>query len=420
MKTREELNEFIRDQRKTPLEGCPLNGLRVIDLGTVLAAPSAAALLGDYGAEVIKVENPDLPDATRGWGIIKGLGIAPFWSVAGRNKYPMTLNLKNDMGREIFLNLIEKSDVLIENLRPGVLDKLGLAHNKLLKQNPGIIIGSVSGYGQTGPYRSLPGFGTLAEGYSGFTFLNAQPDGPPTNAPFALADYIAGIHLAFAVMLALRDAERGKRGGQVIDVSLYEPLFSLLGADFLSYHLTGDVPQPKGNELSYVVPRNNYKTKDEKWVTLSCSAQKPFERLMAMVGRQDLNEDPRYNNNDSRIKDKNRQVINQVIADWVKDRNLTQVLEQCSRLGITIGPIASMADIAQDDHYQKRQSFIEITDPETDVELKMPNLAFRLEKTPGKIRFSGLPQGAANEVILKDILGYSDKQLEKIIKEKAI
>jgi len=420
MKTQKEFNAFIRQQRNDLLADQPLAGLRVVDMGTVVAAPVAATLLGDYGAEVIKVENPDIPDATRGWGIVKEVGIAPFWAVLGRNKFPITLNLKSDAGKEIFLKLIEKADVLIENMRPGVLDKLGLSQELLLDQNPGLVIGTVSGYGRTGPYRSLPGFGTLAEGYSGFTFLNAQPDGPPTNAPLALADYIAGIHLAFAVMIALKHAKRGIRGGQGIDISLYEPLFSLLGSDFLSCQLTGDIPQPKGNELAYVVPRNNYRTRDNKWVTMSCSAQKPFERLMAMIGRQDMNEDPRYNDNDSRIRDENRQVINAVIANWVRERDLDQVLEQCSRLGITIGPIANMKDIAQNAHYKKRQSFIEIEDPTTQVNLKMPNLAFRLLGTPGKIRFPGLPQGSANEVILKDLLEYSDEQIQQMIRNEVI
>lgn len=414
MRTKEELNDFIREQRKPELKQGPLSHLRVIDLGTVLAAPSAASLLGDYGAEVIKVENPNFPDATRGWGIIKEKKISPFWSVAGRNKFPVTINLKTDQGKEALLNLVEKSDVLIENMRPGALTKLGLSHDVLLKRNPGLVIGTVSGYGSTGPNSSLPGFGTLAEGYSGFTYLNAQPDGPPTNAPLALADFNAGVHLSFAVMIALTKAKRGVSGGQSIDISLYEPLFALLGADFLTAHLTGADPKPKGNELSYVVPRNNYQTRDQKWVTMSCSSQKPFERLMEMIGCPEMNEDPRYANNDSRIQDENRKTINEVIANWVKQRDLSQVLDECKKLGITIGPIATMIDISKDDHYIKRESFIELEDPATKLTLKIPNLAFRLKDTPGKIRFPGLPQGSANEVIFKDLLGCTENQIQEI------
>jgi crotonobetainyl-CoA:carnitine CoA-transferase CaiB-like acyl-CoA transferase len=420
MKTQKELNTFIREQRNDPLTDEPLAGIRVVDMGTVLAAPSAAALLGDYGAEIIKVENPDVPDATRGWGIVEQSGIAPFWAVLGRNKFPITLNLKADAGRQVFLNLMKKTDVLIENMRPGALDKLGLSHERLLETNPGLVIGNISGYGRTGPYSTLPGFGTLAEGYSGFTYLNAQPGGPPTNAPLALADYIAGIHLAFAVMIALKSQKRNVSGGQSIDVSLYEPLFSLLGPDFLTSFLTGETPRAKGNELSYVMPRNNYRTRDEKWVTMSCSSEKPFARLMQMIGRPDMNADPRYNTNSARIQDENRKVVNAVIAKWVGERELDEVLDQCGKLGITIGPIASMKDIAADVHYQERQSFIEMEDPATGVPLKMPNQPFRFLATPGKVRFAGLPLGAATEVILNDLLGYTPEQIRKMMQSNVI
>ncbi len=420
MKPQNELNDFIRQQRKDPLTNEPLAGIRAVDMGTVLAAPSAAALLGDYGAELIKVENPDAPDATRGWGIVKDSGIAPFWAVLGRNKFPITLNLKAAAGKRVFLKLMQKTDVLIENMRPGALDKLGLSHAVLLEANPGLVIGSISGYGRSGPYSALPGFGTLAEGYSGFTYLNAQPGGPPTNAPLALADYIAGIHLAFGVMIALKDQKRNVRGGQTIDVSLYEPLFSLLGPDFLTSFLTGEIPQAKGNELSYVMPRNNYQTRDKKWVTMSCSSEKPFERLMEMMGRPDMNADPRYNTNSARIQDQNRNVVNAVIADWVGERDLKQVLDQCGKLGITIGPISTMNDIAEDIHYNERQSFIEMEDPATGVTIKMPNQPFRFLGTPGKVRFPGLPLGSANEVIMNDLLGYTRDQIREMTKNRVI
>lgn len=414
MKTQSELNGFIREHRAETAAPGPLTGLRVLDLGTVLAAPTAAALLGDYGAEVIKIENRQAPDATRGWGIVEEVGVAPFWSVVGRNKYPITLNLKQEAGRKAFLELIDRSDVLIENLRPGAMNRLGLGPETLLQRNPGLVIGSVSGYGQTGPQSSRPGFGTLAEGFSGFTYLNAQPDGPPTNAPLALADFIAGLNLALAIMIALRGQQRNVSGGEHIDVSLYEPLFGLFGADFLGYALSGQVPQPKGNELTYVMPRNNYQTRDEKWVTLSCSAQKPFERLMEMIGHPEMNIDPAYATNEARTRPENRGAVNRVIAEWIGDQDLTQVLTRCQEQGITIGPIASMAEIESDPHYQARESFIEVLDPAAGVTLKLPNVPFRLMKEPGRVRFPGLPLGSANEVILKDLLGYSDERIREL------
>jgi crotonobetainyl-CoA:carnitine CoA-transferase CaiB-like acyl-CoA transferase len=415
MKSADELSEFIASQRQEEqFAGLPLAGIRVIDMATVMAAPYAATLLGDYGAEVIKVENPSSPDAIRGWGVVEDKGIQPFWAVVGRNKLPITLNLKVPEGRRVLVDLIRQADVLIENMRPGALEKLGIGKQDLLGENPGLIIGTVSGYGQSGPYAGRPGFGTLAEGFSGFTYLNAQPDGPPTNAPMALADFIAGVHLAFAVMIALRHQKRGQSGGQVIDLALYEPLFCMLGPDFLSYQLTGEVPKPKGNELSYVVPRNNYRTRDGRWVTMSCAAQKPFERLMKCVGHPEMNADPRFKINEERIKDPNRRIINRVVSEWVGSRDLQEVIETCEQLGITIGPIASMKDIGQDPHYQERQSVLDIEDPATGTPLKIPNVPFRLHATPGRIRFPGLPLGSANEVIYRDLLGYSEEEIRQM------
>ena len=415
MKSARELSAFIAAQRREEnFSGLALRGVRVIDLATVMAAPYAATLLGDYGAEVVKVENPSSPDAIRGWGVVEDKGIQPFWAVVGRNKFPITLNLRVPEGRRVLGDLVCQADVLIENMRPGAMEKLGIGKEELMRENPGLIIGTVSGYGQTGPYAGRPGFGTLAEGFSGFTYLNAQPDGPPTNAPMALADYIAGVHLAFAVMVALRHQKRGAAGGQIIDMALYEPLFCMLGPDFLSCQLTGEVPKPKGSELSYVVPRNNYRTRDGRWVTMSCAAQKPFERLMECVGHPEMNADPRFKINEERIKETNRRVINQVVSEWVGRQDLNDVIHACEQLGITIGPIASMQDVAENPHCRERGSVVEIEDPATGQLLKIPNVPFRMLGTPGRIRFPGLPLGSANEVIFRDLLGYSGEKIQKM------
>ncbi|MGA3114781.1 MAG: CoA transferase [Syntrophobacteraceae bacterium] len=421
MRSPEELSAFISAQRREEnFSGLPLKGLRVIDMSTVMAAPFAATLLGDYGAEVVKIENPSAPDTTRGWGVVEDMGIAPFWSVVGRNKLPITLNLRVAEGRQILMDLIPTADVLIENMRPGAMERLGFAKEVLFEANPGLIIGKISGYGLTGPYSNRPGFGTLAEAFSGFTFLNAQPNGPPTNAPMALADLIAGVHLAFAVMIALRTQTRGKHGAQLIDISLFEPLFGMLGPDFLSCYLTGECPQPKGNELSYVVPRNNYLTRDGKWVVLSAAVQKPFERLMECVGHPEMNEDPRFQSNAERIKDQNRKIINQVVSEWVGSLDLDKVLERCEQMGITIGPIATMRDVAEDPHYRERGSMVDIEDPLTGRTLKIPNIPFRLLGTPGRIRFPGLPLGSANDIVYRELLGYSEEKLREMAAGGAI
>ena len=417
MEGRESLTEFLSTQRaEMQEEGSPLTGLRVIDLATVVAGPFAATVLGDYGAEVIKVENPRAPDATRSWGVIQDKEIEPFWAVFGRNKFPVQLDLKSDPGREAFQDLVRESDVLIQNMRPGALSRLGLGQPELLKINPGLIIGSVSGYGQTGPYSNRPGFGTLAEGFSGYTHLNAHPDGPPTNPPLALADLITGVHLALAIMIALRGQERGLKGGQEIDISLYEPLFGMLGPDYLSYFLTGRNPVPKGNELSYVAPRNSYQTSDGKWVSLSGAAQKPFERLMEAAGHPEMNQDPRFMTNEERIKDENRAVVNRVIGRWLGAMEFKEALAECERLGVTIGPIMTMADIDQDPHYRDRSSLTELTDPATGAALKMPGPPFRLARGPGRIRFPGLPPGSANEIILGEVLGYPAQRIKGLNK----
>ena len=384
-----------------------------------MAAPFAATLLGDFGAEVIKIENPALPDATRAWGVLKG-GIQPWWSVVNRNKFPVTLNLRAPEGAKLFAELIPKSDVLIENMRPGTLDRLGFTAERLFELNKGLIIGRITGYGQTGPYAPRPGFGTLAEGFSGFTYLNTERGGAPINPPLPLADMIAGQHLAFAIMVALRGAKRGEYGGQEIDVSLYEPLLGLLGANFLDYWLTGEIPQPWGSELSFTAPRNNYQTKDGGWMALAASAQVPFERLMDAIGKSELKTDPRFSTNQARIKEDSRAELNRLISEWFSKMNLDEALKTCAKLGITAGSIANMRDIAEDPHVRERKTLVDVNDPATGKSFRIPNVPIRLLNTPGEIRFPGLPLGAANEVIYKDLLGYSSEQLEELRNSKVL
>lgn len=420
-RSKQELSRFIEEQRKPEkYKGLPLEGKRVLDFSTVIAAPYTAALLGDAGAEVIKIENPREPDGLRSWGVIEANGIEPYYSVIGRNKFPVTINLKSEKGKSLFLELIRKSDVLIENMRLGVMDRLGLGHEMLLKENPGLVIGKISGYGMTGPHATQPGFGTLAEAFSGFSYLNGYPGGSPTSPPMALADLTAGVHLAFAVSLALIAARRGEGGGQVIDVSLYEPLFGYLGGEFLSYSVTGEVPEPIGNELRAAAPRNNYKTKDGKWIAMSCSAQKPWETLAKVMGRAELIDDPRFKTNVDRIKPENRAQLNDIVQKWYLTMTKEEALTICRREGITAGPIQSMEDIAQDAHYRERKTVIELEDPATGITLKLPDVAFRMMGRPGKIRFPGLPLGSANDVIYRDLLGYSDARIASLKEEAAI
>ena len=238
--------------------------------------------------------------------------------------------------------------------------------------------------------------------------------------PLPLADMIAGLHLALAIMIALRSAKRGEYGGQEIDVSLYEPLLGLIGADFVEYWLSGEVPQPWGSEFSFTAPRNNYQTKDGRWLALSASAQVPFERLMDAVGKPEYKTDPRFKTNADRIKKESRQELNRAISEWFSKMTLDEALEACQKNDITAGIIASMRDIAENPHVQERKTLVDLPDPATDKTIRMPDVPMRLLNSPGKIRFPGLPFGAANEVILQDLLGYSPEQLEELKSKKII
>ena len=410
--TTDRLTDYISEQRRHEhVEGLPLKGKRVLDLSTVIAAPFAAAMLGDAGAEVIKIENPKVPDALRSWGTCKETGIEPFHAFIGRNKLPVTVNLKSDAGKSLFLDLVRQSDVLIENMRVGAMDRLGLSHQQLLEVNPGLVIGSVSGYGMSGPKAQQPGFGTLAESFSGFTYLNGSPEFGPSSPPNALADMTTGVHLAYAISLALIQQERGVRGGQVVDISLYEPLFGYLAGEFLSYKLSGVNPEPIGNELRSAAPRNLYKTKDGRWVALSCSSQGTWEQFAKVIGRSELISDPRFLTNNDRIEPVNRAALNDIIQQWHSDKTEAEVLDLFTREGVTAGPVKTMACIDQDPHYEERGSFTQVTDPVTGLALKMPDVPYRMTGQPGKIRFPGLPHGSANQVLYKDLLGYCDETL---------
>lgn len=412
---RSQLNEFITRQRQSSQKGGqPLAGKRVLDLSTVVAAPYAAALLGDAGAEVIKIENPQAPDALRSWGTSDKTTIEPYYAYIGRNKLPVTLNLKSEAGKQAFEDLVRNADVIIENMRLGVMDRLGLSHDHLLAINPGLIIGKVSGYGMTGPQAQQPGFGTLAEAYSGFSYLNGSHESGPTSPPTALADLTTGIHLAYAVSLALHQSVRGLSGGQVIDISLYEPLFGYLGGEFISYQLTGEVPQPIGNELRAAAPRNNYQTADGQWVALSCSSQKTWEHLANVMGMSFLIDDPRFKTNGDRIKPDSRKALNDIIQNWMLNQTCEEALELFHAKGITAGPIMSMESIAKDKHYEERGSIVSVEDPTTGVTLKMPDVPFRMNNQANRVRFPGLPHGAANDVIYKDLLGYDEQQIKNL------
>ncbi len=416
----QKMRAFLQEQRKrVENSALPLKEIRVIDLGAVVAAPFAATMLGDFGAEVIKVEPRDVPDAIRFWSVVEGK-YQPYWLANSRNKFPITLNLKHPKGQKILRQLVERADVLLENMRPGTLDRLGFSAEDLWKMNKGLVIGRISGYGQTGPYSAKPGFGTLAESMSGYSYLNTHPGQAPTSPPLPLADMITGLHLALGVMVALRGQKRGAAGGQEIDLSLYEPLLGMLGPEFLYYSLSGNIPEPMGNEAAFAAPRNNFQTRDAKWVALSGSAQAPFERMMDLVGHSELKTKPGFRNNSERIHPESRKALNQVIGDWVRSKTQEEVIKECEKAGVTIGPVYNMAEISQDPHVKERGSIRNVPDPVTGKALLFPANPIRLRKAPAEVRFPGLPMGAANEFVLEDLLGYTPEDVAKMKTEGAI
>ncbi|THF87154.1 CoA transferase [Deinococcus sp. KSM4-11] len=385
----------------TPL---PLAGLRVLDLSSLYAGPLIATNLGDFGADVIKVEHPRGDDARR-WGLSKATerGEIPlWWKVISRNKRLLSLDLHLEADRETARELCAWADVVIENFRPGRLEGWNLGYDELSAVNPGLVLVRVTGFGQTGPLSAQPGFGTLAEAFSGFAFITGQPDGPPTLPPFGLADGVAALAGTSAVMMALywRDARGGR--GQVIDLSLYEPLFSILGPQTTEYEQTGTVQTRMGNRSRRTSPRNAYQTLDGRWVALSGGTQQIVDRMLVVIGRPELRADPRFSNAAARRA--NADELDALVADWIGAHDLDTVLGRFREIEAPIAPVYSIDQIVTDPHVLARQSVVSVPDDDLGSVL-MPGVLPRLSATPGRIRHTGRTAiGADADEIYRDIL----------------
>lgn len=373
----------------TPL---PLEGVRILDLARLVAGGMVGTVLGDFGAEVVKVERPKTGDPLRAWS---PEGSELWWKVYARNKKSVTLDFAKDRGREILLRLVEDADVLLESFVPGKLESFGLAPARLHEINPRLVVLRASGFGQSGPYRDRPGFGTLIEAMSGFAHMTGLPDGPPTLPPLALADMIAALYGSTAAMVALRHAERTGEG-QVIDLSLLEPMVSILGPLAAEYERFGIVPQRIGNLAPNTAPRNTYATSDGKWVAISASTQAMAERLLRAVEREDLLSDPRFATNNARVI--NVKPLDEAIQAVIGARTLEENLDAFRRQGVTAGPVYDIAQFMQDPHVVGREVIVDVPDGEGGT-LKMHNVTPRLSGTPGRIRHSGRPLGADNAEI---------------------
>lgn len=394
----------------------PLSGLRVLDLATMMAAPWSATFLADYGADVIKVEHPRTGDHARAFGLSKD-GEPVFWKTLSRNKRSLTLDLKHPAGQEILKRLVRDYDVLIENFRPGVLEAWGIGYDVLSKANERLIMLSVTGYGQEGPYAPRAGFGTLIEAMSGFAYSNGHPDGPPTLPAIPLADGVAGAFGALAVMTAVyeRDVQDSGRG-QHIDMSLFEPLARLMEGHVLEYSALGIVRQRLGNRSLTSAPRNAYKTKDDKWVALSASAQPVFERLMRALGRDDLIDNPRYKTNHERIE--HAEELDALIGTWIAERSRDEVIAVLSDSGAAVGPIYDIAELLEDPHVKARGSFETHHDPILG-DITVPSVVAKFSRTPGRVRHLGPTKGASTRKVLEE-LGYSAAEVAKLQAEGVI
>ena len=393
----------------------PLEGLRVVDAATLFAGPMVATLLGDFGADVIKVEHPG-GDSLRNLGWEKD-GVSLWWAVVNRNKRAVTLKLSHDLGRRALLRLVEGADVLVENFRPGTMERWGLGWDDLREINPRLVMVRVTGFGQTGPYRERAGFGTLAESMSGFAHMNGYPDGPPTLPPFALADGIAGISGAFLTLAALRAREAEAGVGQMIDLSIYEPIFWLLGPQASVYDQLGVAQGRSGNRAPFTAPRNAYLSRDGVWLGLSASSQSTAERTVDLVGHPELAEQEWFANHTGRLQHQDE--LDEVIGAWVAERDADEVVATFGAAGAAIAPILDIAGIFEDPQYAHNESVTTVEDPVLGP-VRMQNLVGRLSATPGQVRTTGPALGQHNEEILGGLIGYGEAELRHMAEEGVI
>ncbi|MCS5718415.1 CoA transferase [Herbiconiux sp. CPCC 205763] len=383
----------------------PLTGLRVLDVSTLFAGPLAATFLGDFGADVIKVEHPRKPDAARGHGPAKD-GVNLWWKTLGRNKRTVTIDLGDPEGAQLLLSLAAEADVLIENFRPGTLERWGLGPETLHAANPRLVVARVTAFGQVGPYSGRPGFGSLAEAMSGFAALTGEPDGPPTLPPFGLADGIAALATAYAVMVAVRGVEHSGKG-QVIDMAIIEPILMLLGGQITAYDQLGLVQPRTGNRSVNNAPRNVYRTADDDWVAVSTSSQSIAERVMTLVGRGDLVSEPWFASGHSRAEHADE--LDGAVAAWIAARSTAEVIDRFEQAQAAIARVSDVRGVLADPQYAAIGTVQTVDDDELGP-IKMQNVLFRLSETPGGIRWTGRRHGADSASVLAEI-GVTPEQL---------
>ena len=399
--------DFARDA------AAPLDGVRILDLSRLVAGNALTHVLADFGAEVVKVERPGQGDDLRNWRVE---GVSIHWKVYARNKKSITVNMRSERGRAILLDLVKTSQMLVENFLPGTLEQWELGPEVLHAANPKMVIVRISGWGQSGPDRSVPGFGSLVEARSGFAAMNGFADRPPVLPPLALADMVAGLYGAVAALVALRHCEVDQGKGQVVDLPLFDPLLSILGPQAALYELTGELPERLGSRSNLTAPRNSYRCRDGQFVALSASMQSMYERLMRTIGRPELIEDNRFLTNADRVQ--NNDQLDRIIAQFIESHDQYDVLQIFRDAGVTVGPVHDTLGMLNDPLVKENKVMVRLPDEDIDS-VVMHNVAARLSETPGLIRSPAPTLGEHNSEILGDI-GIDEAELSTLGKQGVI
>ncbi len=387
----------------------PLAGMRVIEMGQLIAGPFTGSVLGYFGAEVIKIE-PITGDPVRYWRLTEN-NTSYWWHSVSRNKKSITLNLKSDEGRQIAKDLIIKSDVLIENFKPGTLERWGMSPDDLKKENPGLITARISGYGQTGPRSHLPGYASVCEGYGGFRYVNGFSDRPPVRPNLSIGDTLAGLHAAMGVMLAYIQREKDPdRKGQVVDTAIYESVFNLMEAVVPEYSGCGAIREPSGSTITGIVPTNTYLTSDGKHVIVGGNGDSIFKRLMVAIGRPDMAEDPRFEHNQGRVE--HEKEIDAAIEKWTKEHTSDEILTTMDEVSVPAGPILNIEDMMNDEHYIARGMFQEVE--ANGRTLHIPAMLPILTETPGSTEWPGPALSEHTDEVLTELLGKNQDEISQL------
>jgi succinyl-CoA---D-citramalate CoA-transferase len=384
----------------------PLAGLRVLELGTLIAGPFCTRILAEFGAEVIKIEAPDGGDPLRTWRKLHE-GTSLWWFAQARNKKSVTANLKTDAGQEIVRKIARGADIVVENFRPGALEKWGLGYDRLAADNPGLVMVRLSGYGQTGPYRDQPGFGAIGEAMGGIRFVTGYPDRPPVRAGISLGDSVAALYGVIGALMAVHARQRNGGRGQVVDVALYEAVFSLMESLLPEFDVTGFVRSRSGASLPGIVPSNTYTTRDGKYLVIGANADSIFKRLMTAIGREDLANDPALADNSGRVR--RTEELDEVIGAWAAGSELDEALTLLARAQVPAGKIYDISDIVRDAHYQAR-GMLEQHRLEDGTPIKLPGIMPKLSATPGGTSWLGPRLGEHTDEVLGE-LGYSAQDI---------